>query len=162
MMRECMFLLDPKLQNDTILIGRFPLCQVLLMNDKRYPWVILVPAHNNIFEYYHLSEMDQCQLIKESAMVSQKMSDYFSAKSMNVAALGNIVRQLHQHHICRYNDDPAWPGPVWGHSPAVPYESDELEIRVKELQNIFNAHFIDDLQAEDDPENVLSGNSVYW
>lgn len=157
-----MFILDPKLQQDTTLIGRFPLCQVLLMNDKRYPWVILVPAHNNIYEYYHLSEADQCQLIKESAMVSQKMADYFSSKSMNIAALGNVVSQLHQHIVCRYADDPAWPRPVWGHSPAVSYESDELEVRVKELQNIFDSHFIDDLCAEEDVENVISGNSVYW
>lgn len=157
-----MFVLDPQLQKDTILIGRFPLCQVLLMNDKRYPWVILVPAHNDIYEYYHLSETDQCQLMKESSMVSQKMADYFSARSMNIAALGNVVPQLHQHHVCRYTDDPAWPGPVWGHSPAVPYESAELESRVKELQNILGSHFIDDLCAEDDIENVSSGDRVYW
>jgi diadenosine tetraphosphate (Ap4A) HIT family hydrolase len=152
-----MFVLDSKLQKDTILIGRFPLCQVLLMNDKRYPWVILVPAHNNVYEYYHLSGEDQGQLMKESTMVSQKMSDYFSAKSMNIAALGNVVSQLHQHHICRYTNDPAWPEPVWGHSPAIVYESDELEVRVTELQSIFESHFIEDLEAEDDVEN-----NTYW
>jgi diadenosine tetraphosphate (Ap4A) HIT family hydrolase len=152
-----MFVLDQRLQNDTILIGRFPLCQVLLMNDKRYPWVILVPAHNDIYEYYHLSEEDRSQLMKESTMVSEKMADHFSASSMNIAALGNVVPQLHQHHICRYTDDPAWPGPVWGHSPAVPYEADELEIRVKELQNILGDHFVEDLEAVDDIENI-----AYW
>lgn len=152
-----MFVLDSRLQNDTILIGRFPLCQVLLMNDKRYPWVILVPAHNDTYEYYHLSEEDQCQLMKESTMVSQKMADHYSPKSMNIAALGNVVPQLHQHHVCRFTNDPAWPAPVWGHSPAVPYESDELETRVKELQNLFSDHFVADLQAEDDVENV-----TYW
>jgi diadenosine tetraphosphate (Ap4A) HIT family hydrolase len=95
--------------------------------------------------------------MKESTMVSQKMSDYFSAKSMNIAALGNVVPQLHQHHICRYTNDPAWPGPVWGHSPAIVYESDELEVRVTELQSIFESHFIEDLEAEDDEEN-----NTYW
>jgi|TARA_B110001454_G_scaffold20347_1_gene19209 diadenosine tetraphosphate (Ap4A) HIT family hydrolase len=152
-----MFNLDQRLQNDTILIGRLPLCQVLLMNDKRYPWVILVPAHNDVYEYYHLSEEDQMQLMKESSMVSQKMADHFSAKSMNIAALGNLVPQLHQHHICRYVDDPAWPGPVWGHSAAIKYSADELEIRVKELQGLLQQHFIEDLEAEDDAENV-----AYW
>lgn len=152
-----MFVLDKRLQNDTILIGRFPLCQVLLMNDKRYPWVILVPAHNDVYEYYHLSQDDQCQLMKESTMVSQKMADYFSSKSMNVAALGNVVPQLHQHHVCRYVDDPAWPGPVWGHSPRVEYGPVELENRIKDLTSILGAHFIDDIQAEDDVENV-----AYW
>lgn len=152
-----MFNLDQRLQNDTILIGRLPLCQVLLMNDKRYPWVILVPAHNDVYEYYHLSEEEQMQLMKESSMVSQKMADHFSAKSMNIAALGNLVPQLHQHHICRYVDDPAWPGPVWGHSAAIKYSADELEIRVKELQGLLQQHFIEDLEAEDDAENV-----AYW
>jgi diadenosine tetraphosphate (Ap4A) HIT family hydrolase len=152
-----MFNLDQRLQNDTILIGRLPLCQVLLMNDKRDPLVILVPAHNDVYEYYHLSEEDQMQLMKESSMVSQKMADHFSAKSMNIAALGNLVPQLHQHHICRYVDDPAWPGPVWGHSAAIKYSADELEIRVKELQGLLQQHFIEDLEAEDDAENV-----AYW
>lgn len=152
-----MFLLDERLQKDTILIGRLPLCQVLLMNDKRFPWVILVPARNDVFEYYHLSESDRTQLMKESTLVAEKMSDHFSAKSMNIAALGNVVPQLHQHHICRYSDDPAWPQPVWGHSPGIPYDADELEVRVKELQGLLEQHFVEDLEAEDDAEN-----NIYW
>mgnify|MGYP002700073067 CR=1 FL=1 len=152
-----MFILDERLQNDTILIGRLPLSQVLLMNDKRYPWVILVPARNDIFEYYHLSENDRTQLMKESNLVVEKMADHFSASSMNVAALGNVVPQLHQHHICRYTDDPAWPGPVWGHSPGTVYDPEELEVRVKELQSLLQQHFVADLEAVDDVEN-----NVYW
>jgi diadenosine tetraphosphate (Ap4A) HIT family hydrolase len=152
-----MFILDERLQNDTVLIGRLPLSQVLLMNDKRYPWVILVPARNDVFEYYHLSEIDRTQLMKESNLVIEKMADYFSPKSMNVAALGNVVPQLHQHHVCRYSDDPAWPGPVWGHSPAIAYSAEELEVRVKELQSLLTQHFVADLEAEDDVEN-----NVYW
>jgi diadenosine tetraphosphate (Ap4A) HIT family hydrolase len=152
-----MFILDERLQNDTVLIGRLPLSQVLLMNDKRYPWVILVPARNDVFEYYHLSEIDRTQLMKESNFVAEKMADHFSAKSMNIAALGNVVPQLHQHHVCRLIDDPAWPGPVWGHSPAIPYSADELEVRVKDVQSLLQQHFVEDLEAEDDVENV-----VYW
>jgi diadenosine tetraphosphate (Ap4A) HIT family hydrolase len=152
-----MFVLDQRLHKDTILIGRFPLCQILLMNDKRYPWVILVPAHNDIYEHYHLSKEDCSQLMKESTMVSEKMADHFSASSMNIAALGNVVPQLHQHHICRYTDDPAWPGPVWGHSPAIAYKSDELEVRVRELQRILGDYFVEDIEAIDDVENF-----AYW
>lgn len=152
-----MFVLDQRLHKDTFLIGRFPLCQILLMNDKRYPWVILVPACNDIYEHYHLSEEDRTQLMKESTMVSEKMADHFSATSMNIAALGNVVPQLHQHHICRYTNDPAWPGPVWGHSPAIAYKADELEVRVKELQNILGDHFVVDLESIDDIENL-----AYW
>lgn len=152
-----MFVLDERLQNDTILIGRLPLCQVLLMNDKRYPWVILVPARNDVFELYHLSESDRTQLMKESTMVTEKMADHYSAKSMNVAALGNVVPQMHMHHVVRKEDDPAWPKPVWGHSAGVAYSPDELEARVKELQSLFERHFVEDLEAEDDVEN-----NIYW
>ena len=152
-----MFVLDERLQNDTILIGRLPLCQVLLMNDKRYPWVILVPARNDVFETYHLSESDRTQLMKESAMVTEKMADHYSSKSMNVAALGNVVPQFHMHHVVRKENDPAWPGPVWGHSPAEQYSADELEARVKDLQSLFAQHFVEDLEAEDDVEN-----NIYW
>jgi len=152
-----MFVLDERLQNDTILIGRLPLCQVLLMNDKRYPWVILVPARNDVFETYHLSESDRTQLMKESAMVTEKMADHFSSKSMNVAALGNVVPQFHMHHVVRKEADPAWPGPVWGHSSAEHYSADELEARVKDLQSLFAQHFVEDLEAEDDVEN-----NIYW
>lgn len=152
-----MFRLDSRLQNDTILIGRLPLCQVLLMNDSRYPWVILVPARNDVFEIYHLSAEDQAQLAKESAWVLEKMADQFAAKSMNVAALGNVVAQLHVHHIARFATDPAWPGPVWGHSPAVPYSPDALEQRVHELKSLFASQFVADLNGEDDAENY-----VYW
>lgn len=152
-----MFSLDERLQSDTTLIGRLPLSQVLLMNDSRYPWVILVPVRPDVREIYHLSADDQLQLMKESSWVLEKMADYFSAKSMNVAALGNVVAQLHVHHIARYDNDPAWPGPVWGHSPAVPYDAAQLETRVHELKTLFASHFVDDLTGEDDAENY-----VYW
>ena len=152
-----MFQLDPRLQSDTTFIGRLPLSQVLLMNDSRYPWVILVPARNDVFELYHLSEADRLQLAKESSWVLEKMADHYAAKSMNVAALGNVVAQLHVHHIARFTDDPAWPGPVWGHSPAVPYTPAQLEQRVHELKSLFESHFVADMNAEDDAENY-----VYW
>lgn len=152
-----MFALDPRLQNDTIFIGRLPLSQVLLMNDSRYPWVILVPARIDAFEIYHLSEKDRLQLAKESSWVLEKMADLYSADSMNVASLGNVVAQLHVHHIARYRTDPAWPGPVWGHSPAVKYTPDALEKRVHELKGLFGAQFVADINGDNDIEN-----HVYW
>ncbi|KZZ45905.1 histidine triad (HIT) protein [Thalassolituus sp. HI0120] len=152
-----MFQLDERLQGDTVLLGHLPLCQVLLMNDSRYPWVILVPARSDLREYYHLSAEDQQQMMKESVWVTEKMADHFSAKSMNVAALGNVVAQLHVHHIARFEDDLAWPGPVWGHSPAVPYAPDALEARAHELKSLFESHFVEDLQAEEGAED-----NIYW
>src|SRR5690606_41797423 len=116
-----MFQLDPRLQSDTTFIGRLPLSQVLLMNDSRYPWVILVPARNDVFEIYHLSEADRLQLAKEASWVLEKMADHYAAKSMNVAALGNAEAQLHVHHIARFTDDTVWPDALWGHSTKVHY-----------------------------------------
>lgn len=156
-----MFELDPRLEADTIFIGRLPLSQVLLMNDSRYIWLILVPARVNTFEIYHLSEADRIQLAKESSWVQEKLADMYAPDSLNVAALGNVVPQLHMHHIVRFKNDPAWPGPVWGHSPAVAHTSDELEKRVHELKGLLGAKFVADMSGEDDPENYAA-NYVNW
>lgn len=152
-----MVTLDPRLQNDTVFIGRLPLCQVLLMNDSRYPWLILVPNRENLFEPYHLSEEDRLQLSKESNWVLERMADFYAAKSMNVAALGNVVAQLHVHHIARFENDPAWPGPVWGHSAAVPYSAEALEQRVHELKGMLATRFVNDIDA-----NEVLDQPVYW
>lgn len=156
-----MFQLDPRLEADTIFIGRLPLSQVLLMNDSRYIWLILVPARINTNEIYHLSERDRIQLAKESSWVQEKLADAFNPDSLNVAALGNVVPQLHMHHIVRFKDDPAWPGPVWGHSPAVPYSSEQLESRVHELKALLGGQFVADMTGEEDPENYAA-NYVNW
>jgi len=152
-----MFRLDERLQADTLYLGRLPLCKVLLMKDRRYPWVILVPARQDVFEYYHLSQQDRAQLMEESALVAEKMSDHFDAESMNVAELGNIVAQLHVHHIARFKDDPAWPGPVWGHSPSEPYDDVALKQRAEEITNLLNGHLIPESEADDDIVDT-----VYW
>ncbi|MGB1092942.1 MAG: HIT domain-containing protein [Oceanobacter sp.] len=152
-----MFSLDERLQADTVFVGRLPLSQVLLMNDSRYAWVILVPVRQDAREFYHLSEADQTQLMAESSWVAEKLADQYSADSMNVAALGNVVPQLHLHHVVRNEGDPAWPGPVWGHSPAVPYDVDALETRVHELKSLFESHFVEDINGDDEAEN-----NIYW
>ncbi len=121
-----MFKLHPGLEADCITVGSFPLCRLLLMNDASYPWFILVPQRAGIREIFELPEDDQRQLLWESSTLSRIISDHFKADKINVAALGNMVPQLHIHHIVRYESDPAWPAPVWGHAPATPYPEEEL------------------------------------
>ncbi|TCK08822.1 HIT domain-containing protein [Marinobacterium mangrovicola] len=123
---ELEFELAPQLKADTINLGDFPLCQLLLMNDANYPWFILVPRRADVTEVYHLSLDDQAELMKESSFLAENLADLFQAKKMNIAALGNMVPQLHIHHVVRQEDDPAWPAPVWGKVPAVPYSDEQL------------------------------------
>mgnify|MGYP001202550917 CR=1 FL=1 len=121
-----MFQLDPRLTQDTHDILSFALCRVLLMNDARYPWLILVPARDGLQELHDLNTADQVLLNDEIIIVSRGLARMFTPEKINVGALGNIVRQLHIHIVARNTDDPAWPGPVWGHSPAIPYAPDRL------------------------------------
>ncbi len=113
--------LDPRLLQDGEVLGAFPLCQLLLMRDANYPWCVLVPMRENISEIYELNKTDQQQLCIESSTLSAFLSKTFNADKMNVAALGNVVAQLHIHHVVRYKNDPAWPAPVWGACPAKKY-----------------------------------------
>lgn len=122
-----MFQLDPRLQTDTVTLGDFPLCRLLLMNDSTYPWFILVPRRAAATEIYQLAAADQQQLWQESAIVARWMSTTFKFDKLNIAALGNVVRQLHLHHVGRRSNDPTWPGPVWGRHPARPYGQVEIE-----------------------------------
>ena len=133
------FCLDGRLAADTIRLGSYPLCEVLLMNDAQYPWVILVPRHQNICEIHQLADADQQQLMKESVFTAAQMQKHFFANKMNVAALGNMVPQLHIHHIARFTSDAAWPKPVWGVNPVQPYAEVELEKLKTELQQLFAA-----------------------
>jgi len=121
------FKISPQLRNDCYDLGELELCRLLLTNDSRYPWFILVPQRVGISEIYQLSEIDQIQLNKESVYLSQKLAKAFSADKMNVAALGNVVPQLHIHHVVRYRDDQAWPAPIWGFGDTVKYEPIELD-----------------------------------
>ncbi|GAA0686861.1 hypothetical protein GCM10009104_11030 [Marinobacterium maritimum] len=124
---ELEFELDPRLVTDTIALGDFPLCRLLLMNDSQYPWLILVPRRAGVTELYHLPANEQQQLMHEVSELSETLADLFQARKMNVATLGNMVPQLHIHVIVRQESDPAWPGPVWGKVPAVPYTPEGLE-----------------------------------
>jgi diadenosine tetraphosphate (Ap4A) HIT family hydrolase len=133
---EQMFTLDERLKNDTVELGDWPLCKVLLMKDAHYPWVILVPMREATRELFELSQSDQLQLMTESAKLLTLLKREFNGDKMNVANLGNVEEQLHIHYVVRYKTDVAWPKPVWGAFPAKPYSEAELDVRVKRLQAI--------------------------
>lgn len=109
-----MFQLDDQLAKDCHLITAWPLSQVLLMDDRRYPWLILVPAKPGLCEPFDLNANDQQQLWREAAVVGDFMKTRFRADKMNIAALGNVVSQLHVHVIARRRNDASFPSPVWG------------------------------------------------
>lgn len=121
-----MFALDPRLQQDTLAIGDFPLCRLLLSNDSNYPWFILVPRREAISEIFQLDVADQLQLWQETTALAEILKDTFDADKLNVAALGNVVSQLHMHVIVRKRDDVAWPAPVWGKHVAEPYDAEQV------------------------------------
>jgi len=124
------FDLHPRLAADCILIGSLPLSLLLLLDDARYPWFVLVPRRPGVQEIFELGEDDQRQLWQESAQLSRFMKQAFHADKLNIGVLGNLVPQLHMHHIARFHTDPAWPGPVWGHSDAERYEKHAISERV--------------------------------
>ena len=134
-----MFELHERLAADTHSLGQSALCDVRLMNDRTWPWIILVPAVSGIREIYQLTADQQMQLLKESSALSKGMVELFEGDKMNVAALGNMVPQLHLHHIVRFQDDPAWPGPVWGTQAPVPYTAEELERVTEKLQPVLES-----------------------
>lgn len=119
--------IHPQLCEDCLVLGSFPLCRLLLMKDANYPWFILVPDREDIREIHQLSDEDQIQLIKESSFLSAVIEKEFQADKINIAALGNVVPQLHIHHVVRYKDDMAWPSPVWGKHPAREYTEELLD-----------------------------------
>jgi diadenosine tetraphosphate (Ap4A) HIT family hydrolase len=132
--------LHPTLARDTVQIARLRLCRVLLMKDRRFPWLILVPERESVREIYELSAADRAVLIEEIAAVSEALARLFRPDKLNVGALGNVVPQLHVHVVARFTTDPAWPGPVWGSGAAVPYEESELEEIGRRLASALAGH----------------------
>jgi len=131
-----MFELDPVIDADTLVVGDLPLCRVLLMNDSQYPWLILVPRRPQLVELADLDEQDYLQFCAESRAVAIAMMKHCAGHKMNIGALGNVVAQLHIHHIVRFHDDPSWPAPVWGKLPAVKYTDEEAARQVAQLQQV--------------------------
>ena len=136
-----MFKLDERLFKDTVVLGDFTLCRVLLMNDSRYPWLILVPRRAGISELFELNMAEQQQLWQETSYVGQVLKDVFQADKINIATLGNVVKQLHMHIVVRMQDDAAWPAPVWGNGAAQGYTGETLAAMRARLQAAFNGYW---------------------
>ena len=127
------FNLDPRLAADTVFVADWTLCRVLLMNDARYPWLILVPRRAGAFEVFDLNPEDREMLIAEVALASERLKRFSQAAKINIGALGNLVPQLHIHIVARNPGDAAWPGPVWGQGTPQPYAPEAIENLVREI-----------------------------
>ncbi len=115
------FTLHPRLAADSVFLFDYPLCQIRAQNDARFYWLVLVPRLPALSEMFDLNEAQQTQLWREMMAVAAKLKKQVQADKMNIAALGNMVPQLHVHVVGRFKDDAAWPAPVWGHGAALPY-----------------------------------------
>ena len=144
---EAGWALHPRLAADTVTLGDLDLSRLLLSNDANYPWAILVPRRADIREIHQLSDADQLQLLRESMQLSKALMALFTPTKLNLAALGNMVPQLHVHHIARYDHDPAWPAPVWGKVPAIDYDPAARDTRIVSLRAALGTALIGDGKA---------------
>ncbi|MDQ2953756.1 MAG: HIT domain-containing protein [Pseudomonadota bacterium] len=126
-MQNAEWSLHPQLARDTINIGDLPLCRAVVINDANYPWLLLVPRRQGMVELIDLGEVERAQLMTEIARVAGALKEVTRCDKLNIAALGNVVPQLHVHIIARRHGDAAWPRPVWGVIPALTYDRAELE-----------------------------------
>lgn len=128
--------LDKRIARDACFIAELPLCNLYLQNEARFPWLVLVPRIDDVAEIIDLSEDEQQQLMREISLVSKIMQVEFKPDKLNVANLGNIVKQLHIHVVARYEKDEAWPGPIWGKfSVPLLYSTKELESLIQSIQD---------------------------
>jgi len=126
--------LHPQLEKDTIDIGDLPLSRVLVIRDGNYPWLLLVPRRPEIAEIIDLDEVEQAQLMTEISRAARALKEVTKCDKLNIAALGNVVPQLHVHVIARRTADVAWPRPVWGAAPAVPHDAAEVQHFISALR----------------------------
>lgn len=126
--------LDPRLRDDTHPVAQLPLSEVRLMDDSQYPWLVLVPRIAGAVELLDLADMDLQVLVREVTLASRVLRECFAPDKLNVAALGNVVPQLHVHVVARVRGDVAWPRPVWGQAPPQPYAPGALAERVARLR----------------------------
>ena len=131
------FVLDPRLATDTAPLARLRLCEMRLMDDARFPWIVLVPMRAGATEIFDLEADDRAALIEEVAAASESLKRAVGAAKVNVGALGNIVRQLHIHVVARFEGDAAWPGPVWGFGARVPYAASERDGIIRRVAETF-------------------------
>lgn len=130
------FALDPRLDADTATLGDLPLCRVLLMDEATYPWLVLVPRRPDAVELTDLDEADRLVLMDEIAATSVALRTASGLAKLNVAAIGNVVAQLHVHLVARLPGDPAWPKPVWGLAPPVRREPAERDRIAGQLRGL--------------------------
>ncbi|WP_286262403.1 HIT domain-containing protein [Thalassotalea atypica] len=131
------FELHSQLAADCVEVAELPLCKLLLCNDSNYPWFILVPKVHGVSEVFQLEWNEQQQLLNESSMIAEMLMQTFNGDKLNVAALGNVVPQLHIHHVVRFENDAAWPKPIWGVVPTKQYSNAQLEeIKLKVLPQL--------------------------
>lgn len=129
------FVLDTRLQQDSVDVGNLGLCNVRLMNDARFPWLILVPRVADIIEVHDLANGAQAQLWREVTDTGRVLTRLYDADKLNVGALGNLVPQLHVHVIARNDGDSAWPGPVWGQGTPRPYARRAMDDELDRLRS---------------------------
>jgi diadenosine tetraphosphate (Ap4A) HIT family hydrolase len=134
-MRRPEFILDARLQADTVPVASLDMCDVLLMNDSRFPWLIVVPREPGLIEIADLGEQAQQCLWREVNLAAITLRQVAPCDKLNIGALGNIVRQLHVHVVARRQNDAAWPGPVWGQGQAEPYTDSSLQLQVELLRH---------------------------
>ncbi len=134
-MSEAGFTLDPRLAADSRHVAMLPLCELRLMDDTRFPWLLLVPRRAGLAEVTDLTGDEQQQLWREANQASAALRAVAPCDKLNLGALGNIVRQLHLHVVARIEGDAAWPGPVWGSGNAVPYDAEALAARLAALRH---------------------------
>ena len=127
------FELDKRLANSSVLIAQADFIQIRLSKDARYPWVLLVPEINDISEMYELSQEQQYKVLAVSNLVSKALTEVFSPDKLNIAAIGNIVKQLHIHHVARFEYDEAWPAPIWGLGEEKAYAPEIFSERVASI-----------------------------
>jgi diadenosine tetraphosphate (Ap4A) HIT family hydrolase len=133
------FSLDPRLAADTMPVGDLPLSTVLLLDDSRFPWLVLVPKRSGLSELTDLSDEDGAALMGEIRVATRVMLELAKPDKVNVGALGNVVAQLHVHVVGRFRSDPAWPGPVWGFGERAPYPPHAAAALIERAAALFAA-----------------------
>ncbi|MEY4211132.1 MAG: hypothetical protein RLZ92_1513 [Pseudomonadota bacterium] len=136
------FQLHPRLAQDCFKIGSLGLSELLMMNDSQYPWLILVPRRE-AKEIYQLNAVDRQTLLDESCLIAQTLQNLYQPDKLNIAAIGNLVPQLHIHHVARYQTDKAWPAPIWGKLPPCLYSEQQAQTEISKIQFVLKEQLIE-------------------
>jgi diadenosine tetraphosphate (Ap4A) HIT family hydrolase len=136
MLNDFMFSLHPQLASDTFFVSNLKISRLLLMNDSNYPWLILVPQKPDLVELTDLAFEEQLEVLREINLIGKILKENFGAEKLNIAALGNMVKQLHIHVIGRFKNDATFPKPVWGNALAKAYDEKVVEEMIKKIQSL--------------------------